>query len=365
MNRTFSLARLTLAAAVACGLAAAPALAQSDEAGKLGSITIAIELDLDTLDPTQNINTHQRSVYGHIFDPLLTRDKDGNVEPALATRWERVDETRWRFWLRDDVTFTNGEKFDAQSVKFTVELMQGASSQARSYYNEFTAVEIVDDYTVDLVTKGPYSATLALIADYLNAVPPKYYQEVGAEGFAANPVGTGPYMLDTWTRGDRITLKPNPDWALGTQKADEVVFWVVPEPSSRISALLNGEADVIGQVPAIQAAQIEDSPDVRIEGAGVALWPIWGGLIVDRPELQDVRVRHAINYAVNKQAIVDRLLRGYGRVMGQPCPPDTSCWNPDIEPYAYDPEKAKALLEEAGATGMSLEINFPTGVVPQ
>ncbi|MDN2568619.1 ABC transporter substrate-binding protein, partial [Aquibium sp. A9E412] len=358
-------ARMACVAAVAGAAAVGPAAAQSDEAGALGSVTIATHLDLDTLDPTQNINTHQRWVYRHIFDPLLTHDTEGQVQPALATRWERVDDTRWRFWLRDDVTFTNGEPFTAEAVKFTVELMQRAESQAKSYYNEFAAVEIVDDHTVDLVTKGPYSATLSLITDYLNPVPPKYYQEVGEEGFAANPVGTGAYMLDAWNRGDRIILKSNPDWALGTPKADEVVFWVVPEPATRISALLNGEADVIATVPAIQASQVEDADNVRIEASDVSVQPIWGGLIVDRPELQDVRVRHAINYAVNKQAIVDRLLRGYGRVMGQPCPSDSSCGNPQIEPYSYDPEKAKALLEEAGATGMSLEINFPTGVVPQ
>lgn len=331
----------------------------------LGTVTIATHLDLDTLDPTQNINTHQRWVYRHIFDPLLTHDTEGNVQPALAESWERVDDTRWRFKLRQDVTFSNGEPFTAESVKFTVELMQRNTSQAASYYNEFAAVEIVDDHTVDLVTKAPYAATLTLITDYLNPVPPKYYQEVGEEGFAAKPIGTGAYTLDTWNRGDRIILKPNADWALGTPSADEVVFWVIPEASTRIAALVNGEADIISTVPPLQATQVEEAPAARIEASSVSVQPIWGGLIVDRPELQDVRVRKAINHAVNKQAIVDRLLRGYGRVMGQPCPSETSCWNPDVEPYAYDVEKAKALLAEAGVTNMDLVINFPTGVVPQ
>jgi peptide/nickel transport system substrate-binding protein len=331
----------------------------------LGTVTIATHLDLDTLDPTQNINTHQRWVYRHIFDPLLTHDTDGNVQPALAERWERVDDRRWRFFLRDDVTFTNGEPFTAESVKFTVELMQRSTSQAASYYNEFEAVEIVDDHTVDLVTKGPYAATLTLITDYLNPVPPKYYAEVGEQGFAAQPVGTGAYMLDTWNRGDRIILKPNTDWALGTPKADQVVFWVVPEPSTRIAALVNGEADIISTLPPLQSAQVEEADGVRVEASAVSVQPIWGGFVVDRPELQDVRVRKAINHAVNKQAIVDRLLRGYGRVMGQPCPSDTSCWNSEVQPYEYDPEKAKTLLAEAGVSNMDLVINFPTGVVPQ
>lgn len=357
-----SLARALLGAMLASSLAIGTAAA---EGAPLGRVTIAMHLDLDTLDPTQNINTHQRWVYRHLFDPLLTHDTEGNIQPALAKSWERIDERRWRFHLRDDVTFTNGEPFTAEAVKFTVELLQRKTSQAASYYNEFEAVEVIDDHTVDLITKGPYSGTLTLITDYLNPVPPKYYQEVGEQGFAAKPVGTGAYMLESWNRGDRIVLKPNPDWALGTPKADEVVFWVVPEPSTRIAALVNGEADVITTVPALQSQQVEEAPNARIVASSVSVQPIWGGLIVDRPELQDVRVRHAINHAVNKQAIVDRLLRGYGRVMGQPCPSETSCWNPEVQPYEYDPEKAKALLAEAGVSDMTLEINFPTGVVPQ
>lgn len=335
------------------------------EEAPLGKVTIATHLDLDTLDPTQNINTHQRWVYRHLFDPLLTHDTEGNVQPALATSWERIDDRRWRFHLRNDVTFSNGEPFTAESVKFTVGLMQRKASQAASYYNEFEAVEIVDDYTVDLITKGPYSATLTLITDYLNPVPPKYYAEVGEQGFAAKPIGSGAYVLDTWNRGDRIILKPNAHWALGTPKASEVVFWVVPEPSTRIAALINGEADIISTVPPLQAGQVESAQHVRIEASKVSVQPIWGGLIVDRPELKDVRVRKAINYAVNKQAIVDRLVRGFGRVMGQPCPTETSCWNPAVEPYEYNPDKAKALLAEAGVGEFELEINFPTGVVPQ
>jgi len=334
-------------------------------ASELGTVTIATHLDVDTLDPTQNINTHQRWIYRHLFDPLITHDVDGNVQPALAKSWERIDDDRWRFHLRRDVKFHNGEPFDAHSVKFTVELMQRERSQARSYYNEFTTVEVIDDYTVDLVTSGPYSGTLKLIADYLNPVPPSYYNEVGEEGFAAEPVGTGPYMLETWRRGDRIVLTANPSWYSGTPKAEGVVFWVVPEDSTRVSVLLNGEADLIVAVPPIQAAKVESADNVRIEASDVSVQPIWSGLVSSRPGLDDKHVRHAINYAVNKKAIVERLLRGYGQVMGQPCPPGSSCWNPNLEPFHYDPDRARELLAEAGVDDLKITLNFPTGVVPQ
>lgn len=341
------------------------ALPVSVFAQDLGSVTIATHLDVDTLDPTQNINTHQRWIYRHIFDPLITHDTEGNVQPALATRWEQVAPDRWRFWLRDDVVFHNGEPFDAEDVAYTVTLMQRTESQARSYYSEFVSAEVVDEFTIDLVTDGPYSGTLQLIADYLNPVPSEYYEEVGGESFASNPVGTGAYQLAEWRRGDRVILEPFADWWHGTPSAEEVVFWAIPEASTRVAALINGEADVAVAVPPIQVERIESADGVHIEVSSASVQPIWGGIIIDREGLTDPRVRQAINYAVNKQAIVDRLLLGYGDVMGQPCPPNTSCYNSEIEPYHYDPDRARELLEEAGVENLTVDLNFPTGVVPQ
>lgn len=359
--------RSRILSCMAGGLLAAVALAAPERAAaaEFERVTIALHLDLDTLDPTQNINTHQRSVYGHIFDGLVTYDMDGVIQPALAKSWERVDDLRWRFHLREGVTFTNGEKVDAAAIKFSAEQMQRPTSQARSFFSEFVAFEVVDEYTIDFVTGAPYSAVLTLLANYLHAVPPAYYQEVGAETFSSEPIGSGAYVLDRWARGDRVVLKPNPDWALGEAKAEEVVFWVIPEASTRIAALINGEADMIAALPALQAAQVEQADGVRVVASRSSMQPIWAGLVESRDGLTDRRVRQAINHAINKQAIVDRLLRGYGRVASQPCPTQRDCWNPDVEPYAYDPEKAKALLAEAGVSDLKITLNFPTGVVPQ
>jgi len=358
----------TFRALIASGLCAALVLGatpQPASTAEFERLTIALHLDLDTLDPTQNINTHQRSVYGHLYDGLVTYDRDGVIQPALAHRWERLDDVRWRFWLRDDVRFTNGEPVNAEAIRFSAELMQRPTSQAASFFGEFAAFEVVDEHTIDFVTGTPYSATLTLLAHYLHAVPPAYYQEVGPEGFAANPIGSGAYMLDRWQRGDRVVLRANPDWRLGTAQAAEVVFWVIPEAATRIAALINGEADMVAVVPALQAGQIESAPGVRIVASRSSTQPIWAGLVETREGLTDRRVRQAINYAINKQALVDRLLRGYGRVASQPCPYQRECWNPDVEAYPFDPDRARALLAEAGVTDLSITLNFPTGVVPQ
>jgi len=332
-------------------------------AQSLGTVTIGTHLDVDTLDPTQNINTHQRWVYRHIFDPLITLSADGKVLPAAAQRWEQIDPLTWRFHLRRDVKFHNGEPLTAAAVKLSVELMQKPASQARSYYSRFKEVRVVDDYTVDLITEKPFANALILVADYLLPVPPKYFAEVGAEGIARRPIGTGAYKFVSWRRGDRIILEANRDWWNGRPKADRVVFWPIPEPGTRVAALLNGEAQLISNVPQIQVEKVKGSSAVRIEAADQGALPIWGGLVVDREGLKDKRVRQAINYAVNKQAIVDRLLQGYGRVMGQPCSAQTSCFDPTLMAYPYDPDKARALLREAGVQNLSLKLNFPTGVV--
>lgn len=354
---------------LACAaLGAALVLAQpakEAQAQEFDRITIGLQLDLDTLDPTQNINTHQRSVYSHLFDPLLLQDADGEFVPWVAERWERLDERRWRFWLRDDVFFTNGEPVDAEAFRFSAVQMQRPTSQASGWFNEFESIEVVDDYVIDFVTRNPWSQTLTVLAGYLNAVPPQHYQEVGEEAFSANPVGSGPFVVERWLRGDRLILTPNPDWAMGSPNAEEVVFWVIPEAATRIAALINGEADMVASVPALQARQVEQAPNVRIVQSPSSTQPIWGGLIESRPGLDDVRVRQAINYAVNKEAIVDRLLRGYGRVASQPCPYQRECWNPAIEPYPHDPDRARELLAEAGVSDLSITLHFPTGVVPQ
>lgn len=349
-----------VAAVMVCAMAVGPAQAKS-----LGTVTIATHLDVDTLDPTQNINTHQRWVYRHIYDPLITHDINGKLQPALAVKWERINDTTWRFYLRKDVKFHNGEPFTAESVKFTISRMQLKTSQARSYYSAFKDVKVVDAHTVDLITHKPLANVLSLIADYLNPIPPKYFKEVGDKKFARAPVGTGAYKLDRWRRGDRVTLAANPNWWGGTPKATKVVFWAVPEPATRVAALLNGEADLVTTVPPIQVKRIKGSDQARVELSESGVQPIWAGIVVSRHALKDKRVRHAINYAINKKAIVDRLLLGYGKVMGQPCPYETSCYNPDLRPFAYNPEKAKALLKEAGVSNVKITLNFPTGVVPQ
>jgi peptide/nickel transport system substrate-binding protein len=334
-------------------------------AAPFNTITVATPLDLTTLDGSQNVSGWHRWVYRNLYDPLITRDGKGQLKPALAERWERIDDTTWRLHLRSNVTFQNGEPFDANAVRYTLEQAKQPKSQARGSFVLLSEARVVDAKTVDIVTDGPVAYLPDLIADTFYPVPPKYRAEVTPEGFAAKPVGTGAYRFVSWRRGDRITLEANPTWWGGTPKADKLVFWVIPDASTRVAAMLNGEATVAAQIPPLEASRFKDSQVAHVESSKAGVQPIWGGLMYDRPVFADKRVREAVNYAINRQAIVDRLLRGYGKPAGQLCTSDMPCYDKSIGSFPYDPERAKRLLKEAGVHDLTLRITAPQGPVPQ
>lgn len=353
---------MTLGLAALAGLPGSPARAV---AGNLGTVTMATAVDLQTLDGSQNVTTYHRIFFKHLYDPLITLDPSFTIQPALAERWEQVDALTWRFHLRKGVTFQNGEKFTADAVRFTLEQSRRPTAQSRSTLGIVRDIHVVDDSTIDLITGAPLANTLNQLADTVWPVAPGYYARVGPEEFSRSPVGTGPYKFDSWRRGDRITLVRHDGWWKGTPKADKVVFWAVPEASTRVACVLSGEADIAWQVPPIQTTRIKNSGNAAVGASTAGVQPIFGGIIYDRPPFNDLRVRQALNYAVNRQAIVDRLLLGYGKPMGQFSPTGTVSYNPDIAPFPYDPDKARALLKEAGISGLKMTLEAPIGIVPQ
>lgn len=350
------LATAALALSVIVGAQAAPLLPD---------LTIAVPIDLLTLDGSQNVSGWHRWVFRNLYDPLVTRDGNGKLMPALATSWERVDDTTWRFHLRQGVTFQNGEPFDANAVAYTLQQAKMPKSQSHGSFVALREARVIDDHTVDIVTDGPLAYTPDIMADTFFPVPPKYREQVGADAFAINPVGSGAYRFVSWRRGDRIVLAANEHWWGGQPKTGQLTFWVVPDASSRVSAMLNGEANVAAQIPPLEATRFKGSDVAHVEASKAGVQPIWGGIMYDRPALSDRRVREAINYAINRQAIVDRLLRGYGKPTGQMCTSDLPCFDKVLGVFPYDPEKARALLKEAGVSNLSLTLNAPIGPVPQ
>jgi peptide/nickel transport system substrate-binding protein len=346
--------------AFAAALSLSAALAQG--APPQSSFVLGMSAETATFYPPGTGGLFERNSFLQIFDSLMHRQADGTVVPRIATAWESVDATTWRFTIRQGVTFTNGEVLDANTVKESIDLYRAPESVVASRYRSIVEVVAVDDQTVEIHTSVPDPFLPNALTDNAFILPTKYLAEVGKEQFASKPIGSGPYLLSDWVRGDRIVFSANPDYWNGVAGIQQVIWRSIPEPSSRVAALQNGEVDLIWEIPAIQVPLLERTPGVQVQ-SGPSPRAVYIGLWPDSPvaggePLRDVRVRQALNYAVNRQAIVQALQRGYGTLISQPIPQPTYLgYDPSIEPYPYDPAKAKELLAEAGyPNGFTIEL---------
>jgi peptide/nickel transport system substrate-binding protein len=319
------------------------------------TVGIAIGSEPTTLDPQLRDDGGERVVTDNIFETLMVRNPAGELGLGLAASEPvQVDETTWEVELREGVTFQNGEPFDAEAAAYSVNRIIDPefNSEQLSYFNTIAGAEAVGPTTLRITTKGPDPILPARLY-WLKMVPPVASQEAG---FAENPVGTGPYAFDSWSRGSSITLTANPDYWGGAPEIDEAEFRFIPEFGTRLSSLLSGEVDLITNLLPEFVEQVPQSFAVT----GVEL-PII--LLSDENEpVDDVRVRQALNYAVDKEALAEALYGGYADVMqGQLLAPSYFGFNPDVGPYPYDPERARALIAEAGAEGAEVTLYGTAG----
>jgi peptide/nickel transport system substrate-binding protein len=314
-------------------------------------LVIALGADPASLDPQLSDDGSERAVNDNIYEMLLTRDPDGTLGPQLATALpKQVNETTWRFKLRDDVKFTNGEPFTADSVVASIKRVMDpdyASGQL-GFYTGIESAKKIDDQTVDVITKEQDPLLPARMA-FMKMLPPKYSAD---PKFAENPVGTGPYLFVKRIPGEQISLKANPDYWDGAPPIKEVLIRIISDESARLSALKSGEVDLVTNLSPDYADQVPKFLNVPgAENTNLRLNNQDPNAITADP-----RVRQALNYAVDRQAIADKLYSGYARPLKcSTIPPQAFGHNPDLEPYPYDPEKARQLLEEAGATGKTIE----------
>ncbi|MBW4082705.1 ABC transporter substrate-binding protein [Paenibacillus sp. S150] len=314
-------------------------------------LTIAIPADIQSFDVHNNNTTVSEAVLVNMYDYLLRNDVDGNKVPVLAESWEQVDDTTWRFKLRSDVKFHNGDPFTAADVKYTLERIATDSAlKQNSLYKQIKAVNIIDDYTVDIITDGPDPIFLNRLSRMGSGMlPSKYIEEQGMEAFLAAPVGTGPYKFQKWAKDDRIELVRNDDYFGGTPKWDELVFRTIPEASTRVSELLTGGVDLISDVPSTDVERIEAA-----ENTSIAITPVQRVLqlilrMTEGSVTADPKVREAIDLAIDKQAIVDSIAGGSGVVTRTSVTPGNFGADPSLyEQTLYDPDRAAALLTEAG-----------------
>lgn len=327
-------------------------------------IIIGVTAEPQNWDPIDTFLLDWSTVANSVFEGLMERTLDLELKPGLAESYEYLDDKTLEFKLREGVEFHNGEPFNAEAVKFSFDRLLGEEGQKGPQYSNYTSiesVEVIDDYTVQMHLKNPDPVLLTKLAGYgAVIVPPKYVQEEGDENFNTNPVGTGPFKMTEYKRDQTIVLEKNENyWQDGLPKLDKVTFKVIPEASTRLAELQTGKIDIMKRVEVAQADSVKNNNFLELMEVGT---PTVYSLRFDTAEepVDDVRVRQAINYAIDKQAILDEILGGYGTLISTFQSELSFGNNPDLEPYPYDPEKAKQLLEEAGvAEGTELDVFIP------
>jgi peptide/nickel transport system substrate-binding protein len=345
--------------------------------GPTGTVTVAQGVDANTLDPVFTNATPEFNINLQIFDTFLWRDaKTLKPTPNVLESFRLVNDTTWELKVRQGIKFHDGTPLDAEAVKFSLDRTAGIPVPGvrpelgkiggkpivpafRNLVN-YDAAEVVDAATVRVTLKGPS----AIFPDELTSnfvVPPSQYRDEGDANLkkvAERPAGSGPYRFVEWRKDEHILLEANPDYWGPKPAFQRVYFRPVRETATRILKLQQGEADIIVNVPPDQVQVVERGGGVVSDVKG--LRNIFVGIRNDRPQLADKRVRQALNYAVNFDAINRALLGGKGERM-------RSILNPPFTPaeakaYSYDPNKAKQLLAEAGfPNGFSVVMDSPDG----
>jgi peptide/nickel transport system substrate-binding protein len=305
-------------------------------------------------------------VLHNIFEPLVSTSNAQVLEPQLATAWEQLDEVTFRFMLRRDVTFHNGEQFDAEAVRFS--LMRASQAYgATAWFPEITQVNIVDPYTVDAVLKRPDSLFLYRLGNIGLIQPPRYFRQVGPAKFGRNPVGTGAFQFVRWD-GERreIHFEANPRyWRKNHPKVKRLIYTYM-DSEKALDLLIAGKLDLIRRLNPRKTTQFMQTGTGKVVKAWLpqlVLGPF--NLLKPQTPLKDIKVRQAINLAIHRKHLIRFGTIGNGRLIGgYTVPGDLN--HAGLEPYPFNASKARQLLQEAGyADGFPLSIMVDKQVPPQ
>jgi len=305
-------------------------------------------------------------ILGNLFEPLVSISETQAIEPQLAIGWERRDEMTFRFTLRRGVTFHNGESFDAEAVRFSL-LRASQSYGATAWFPEIAQVGIVDPYTVDVVLKEPDNLFLYRVACIGLIQPPRYFRQVGPAEFGKHPVGTGAFRFVRWDGQRReIHLEANPHyWRKGYPKVERVIYSYL-DSKKALDSLIQGKLDLIRRLNPRKTTEFMQTGRGKIVKAwlpDLALGVF--NLLRDQTPLKDLRVRQAINLAINREDLIRYGAMGNGRLLGGYTVPEDPN-HAGLQPYPFDVPKARKLLKEAGyAKGFRLSMVVDVKVPPQ
>lgn len=331
-----------------------------------GTLIVALPLDPNSLNPPNTAERMAENVSNQIFDSLLALDIELNeLMPALATEWEvSEDGLRYSFTLREGVTFHDGTPFNAEDVVATFE---AGADPANAYFDEYIGltVEVIDDYHVVLVRDEPDVVFERLLAE-TPIISAEQFAEGGNQAIEDFPIGTGPFKFVEWVKGNRIVLEANTDyWIEGLPLLAEVIFRPIPESSTRLAAIQTGEVHIVNRLSSDEAQQL-----LGVSNVQVIRYPVDRVYYIAFNNLttgvglatEDPLVRQAMNYAVDREAIIAGLFDGFADLATGMITPANLGFDASVEPFPYDPDRARELLAEAGyANGFEIGMACPIG----
>ena len=311
-----------------------------------GTLTIAIGSDAWRLDPAIATDTGSIQVYHVLADCLTKITPVGEVLPCLATSWSVSDDGKtWTFNIRKGVKFHDGTPLNASAVAFTFDRMK-ALPASFALFKVITGTKVVDEYTVQFMTAQPFSAMLRTLGHKCGTiVSPTAVKKMGDEAFNMHPVTAGPYKFVEWVRGDHITFERFDDYWGGKPYLDKIIFKVMPEASARMMALEAGSVHIANAIPPTDVERLNKTKGITVR-VDYDWRNMWVGMCNREPPFDNVKVRQALNYAIDKAAIA-KIFMGYVRVSDSPIA--SKEWGYySTGKYEYDPAKAEKLLDEAG-----------------
>lgn len=303
--------------------------------------------DSITLDPSQVLDGESAKVCDMIYDTLVQyREDTTDIEPSLAVAWDNSsDGLTWTFYLRQDVEFHDGSPLNANTVVFS---LTRPNLQTSSFYDEFiNQIIAIDELTVQIQLKTPFAPYLSLMASTENAIVSQAAVDYYGDNFGTNPVGTGPFKFVQWDRDDQIVLTANRKHWMGKPAIDRLIFRSIPDNSERLSELQHGNLHVMEFPNPDEFLSIMGNPNLHLI-MQPSLNTGYLAMNMEKPPFDNLMVRLAINHAINKAEIIERLYQGTGIPAKSPIPPALWSYDDSIEDYPYDPEYAKQLLTEAG-----------------
>ncbi|GLO72646.1 ABC transporter substrate-binding protein [Phaeobacter inhibens] len=350
------MASITLKAAIAALSVVAAGAAYADKAND--TLSVAFTKELENVDSYFNSSREGVVLQRAIWDGLTYRDPITNeYKGNLATSWEWLDDVTLEFKLREGVTFHNGEPFNADDVVFTVNFVADETNGVKTQRNVswMKSAEKIDDHTVRINLKTPFPAAIEFLSGPISMYPNEYYAEVGPSGMGLKPIGTGPYKVVTVVPGQHFVLEKNTnyhDGPKGQPSIGRVDIRTIPDINTQIAEMFNGTLDMIWQTPADQAEKLAQMDQFRVANEstmriGYLTLDAAGRTGEDNP-FTKLKVRQAVAHAINREALVDALLKGKSQVISTACFPSQFGCDQEVTSYEYDPAKAKALLAEAG-----------------